>query len=292
MKTDPSTGPAAQAIPIYIINLARRPDRLERIGAHLDGLGLEWQRSDAVDARQTPPQDLDRLVRASGPLGRLGDGDRACTASHFAAWQAFLDSPARFALFLEDDAYLARDSAPILRHDDWIPAGVDVIKLEKFGDRPSRVLLGPPLCVLPNGRALHRLESRHVGGAAYILSRAAAQAALAQRGRVRVPVDHLLFNANVSRLARRFAPAVIRPAMATQRAYGYNSDIAALGKAARPEGWRLKWRRVKRGFHEINRLPRQLALLALGRAGVQTLEWVEDPAGTDPAARAPGRERG
>ena len=64
-----------QAIPVYIVNLARRPDRLGRIADHLAGLGIDWQRVDALDALVTPERELDQVIAASGPLGRLGNGD-------------------------------------------------------------------------------------------------------------------------------------------------------------------------------------------------------------------------
>ncbi|APX88950.1 hypothetical protein BV394_03740 [Brevirhabdus pacifica] len=267
----------SQAIPIHVINLARRPDRMERLAAHLQERGLEWQRQDAVDAASAPPEALDEVIAASGPLGALGNGDRACTASHFAAWQSFLDGPAGHAMFMEDDVFLAEDTAGLLADTGWIPEGADVIKLEKFGDGSSRLLLGGPVADLPGGRALYRLMSRHVGGGAYILSRRGAEAALGMRGRTRVPIDHMLFNANLSVFARRHAALLVVPAMATQRNWAYNSDIAALGKAARPKGWALRWRKLRRGWFEVNRLPRQLYWLAAGRGKLVDYRFAETP---------------
>lgn len=266
-----------QAIPIHVINLARRPDRMERLAEHLTERGLEWQRTDAVDAASVAPAVLDAVISPSGPLGALGNGDRACTASHFQAWAEFLTGSASHALFLEDDVYLAADTARLLSGTDWIPAGYDVIKLEKFGDDASRLLLGGPVADLPGGRQLYRLMSRHVGGGAYILSRHAARQALAMKGRARVPIDHMLFNANLSDFARKHPPVVVVPAMATQRNWAYNSDIASWGKAARPKGWRLRWRKLRRGWFEVNRLPRQLFWLGTGRAKLIDLRFSENP---------------
>ena len=77
-----------QAIPVYIVNLARRPERLARLGGQLDGLGIRWQRIDALDALEAGKAELDAVIAADGPLGRLGDADRACTISHMRAWAA------------------------------------------------------------------------------------------------------------------------------------------------------------------------------------------------------------
>lgn len=283
-----------QAIAVYIVNLTRRPDRLERLGGQLDALGIAWERIDACDAREASAADLDAVIAEEGPLGRLGNGDRACTVSHLRAWQRLLSSDRSHALVLEDDVYLAADSRDVVASTDWIPPGVEVVKLEKFGARPSTVLLGPAIGTTPNGlRQIHRLESRHAGGAAYILSRKAAEEGLKLRGQIRVPVDHLLFNANVSALARRLKPVVIRPAMATQRQYGYNSDIAAFGKAVKPTGWRFWRRRLKRGFYEIRCIPQQAVRLAMGRARPMALFWQEHPdrPEAESGAQAPAQTR-
>lgn len=271
----------AQAIPVFVINLARRTDRLERIAEHLEARGItRWSRVDACDAKSVAAETLDAIIAPGGPLGDLGTGDRACMVSHTYAWQAFLATDANHALFLEDDVYLSADVVAALASDSWIPAGTDAVKLEKFGERASRVLLGPALGEVPGtGRHFHRMHSRHVGGGAYILSRRGAEIALAMRGRIRVPVDHLLFNDTVSPIFRRLKPVIVQPAMATQRHYAYNSDIAAFGKAARPKGWRLRWRKLKRGFYEISQVHRQLMVLVTGRARFRDIFWQEEMGG-------------
>jgi glycosyl transferase family 25 len=272
-----------QAIPVFVVNLARRPDRLARLGSRLDALGIAWQRVDALDALQASEAELDAVISRDGPLGRLGEGDRACTVSHMRAWQTFLAGDAPFGLVLEDDIYLASDSQAVVASADWIPGGIDVVKLEKYGPRPvSTLLLGPAIAMLPGGggRALHRMYSRHAGGGAYIISRCAAQEALKVRGRLRVPVDHLLFNPNVSALARRLAPTLVRPAMATQLHYGWNSDVAPLGKAVRPKGWRKRLRSLKRGLFDVRLLPQQAVLYATGQARPSALVYRDVPEAT------------
>lgn len=265
------------AMPCYVINLDRRPDRLARIAAHLDARGVRFIRHSACDAATASDARLDTVIAHRGPLGQLGRGDRACTVSHTEAWQAFLDSDASHALFLEDDVYLSSDIAEALASDAWIPPGTQAVKLEKFNDGISRLLLGPAIGTTPGGRALRPLLSRHVGGGAYILSRKGAEMALARRGRMRVPVDHFLFNDTLSPIRRELAASIVVPAMATQRAWAYNSDIAALGKAVRPKGWRRLMRKLRRGANEISQTPRQLWQLATGRAAMVDVAFAENP---------------
>ncbi len=265
----------SQAIPVYIVNLERRPDRLQRLGGRLDSMGVEWQRIPALDAQQTTEAELGAVISAEGPLGRLGNADRACTISHMRAWEALLATNAPFALVLEDDIYLAHDVVPLLAGVDWIPPGTEVVKLEKFREGTSKLLLGPALGDVPggNGRKLHRMHSRHAGGGAYLISRRAAGAGLDERGRLRVPVDHLLFNGNVSRLSRQLKPLLVRPAMATQRFYGYDSDVAPMGKAVRPKGWRKRARSIKRGWYDVRLIPQQVLTVLMGRAKLMTFTW-------------------
>lgn len=266
-----------QAIPTYVINLDRRPDRLDRIAAHLAARGVQFIRQSACDAQSAPEAEIAAIVQPHGPLGQLGLGDRACTVSHTRAWSAFLASDATHGLFLEDDIFLACDIAAALASADWIPPGCHAVKLEKFNDGASRLLLAPEIAHTPTGRALHPMRSRHVGGGAYILSREGARLALSHRGHYRVPIDHFLFNDTVSPIRRALAPAIVVPAMATQRAYAYESDIAPLGKAIRPTGWRKRLRTLRRGLAEVNQAPRQLWQWATGQARIIPVAYAEDP---------------
>jgi len=266
-----------QAIPVYVINLTRRSDRLDRIAAHLADRGVGFIRQPACDAQSVPVATIAATVREFGPLGQLGLGDRACTVSHTLAWEAFLCTNATHALFLEDDVFLAADIAETLASTAWIPEGPNAIKLEKFNETASRILVAPKVGQTPAGRALHPMRSRHVGGGAYILTRRGAEIALSHKGRYRVPIDHFLFNDTVSPIRRALAPAIVVPAMATQRAYGYNSDIAPLGKAIRPKGWRKRLRGLRRGLAEVNQTPRQLAQYLTGRARLVDVSFQETP---------------
>ena len=267
----------SQTILVFVINLDRRADRLQRINAHLADRGVTFHRQAACDAHMVPEHNIAKIVRPTGPLGPIGLGDRACTVSHTWAWAAFLDTGMSHALFLEDDIYLAHDLAPTLATTAWIPPETHAVKLEKYNEGASRLLLAAAIGKTPMGRALHPLRSRHVGGGAYILSRRGAEVALRHKGRYRVPVDHFLFNNTVSPIHTLLNPTITVPAMATQRMYTYDSDIAPLGKAARPTGWRKRIRTLRRGMAELNQAPRQVVTMALGRARFMDVRYQDHP---------------
>jgi glycosyl transferase, family 25 len=109
-----------------------------------------------------------------------------------------------------------------------------------------------------------RMLSRHTGGAAYILSRQAARMLLAEQ-RFDLPVDHLLFNPNNSRLFARLAPWQILPAIARQQEFvGEKSDIENTRAGLRAFGWTYIGRELVRFGHDLKLLPRQVVALIGG----------------------------
>jgi glycosyl transferase family 25 len=227
------------------------------------GLGLALSRIDALDAKRADPPKA--RFDDAGPLGEIPRGDKCCTLSHAMAWDAFIASGAEYAAVLEDDVILTPAAARFLTDSFWIPPGADLVKLEHYGPPGQSVLLSD-FRDLGGGFHLARMHSRHTGAAAYILSRRAAQR-LAAVTRFSLPVDHLLFNPNNSPLFAALAPWQLLPAVARQHDFvGEKSDI---------EGWRVGLRKLTPGYvrrevirfgYDLKLLPRQLALLATGRA--------------------------
>jgi glycosyl transferase, family 25 len=248
---------------IYLINLARRPDRLAAMTQGAAQLGLGLSRIDALDAKSTGP--LTGRFDDSGPLGEIPRGDKCCTLSHVQAWEHFIASGAAYAAILEDDVILTPAAGRFLKDAAWIPPGTGLIKLEHYGPPGQSVLLSD-FRDLGGGFKLARMHSRHTGAAAYIVSRAAAQRLLAVT-RFSLPVDHLLFNPNNSPLFQALAPWQLLPAVARQQDFiGEKSDI---------EGWRVGLRKFSPGYirrelirfsYDLKQLPGQLALLLTGKA--------------------------
>ena len=70
-------------IPVFVINLDRRSDRLAFMDTHLGGLGVEWMRVPALDAREASDAEIAREVALSGHRIRMGRGGQCCAISHF-----------------------------------------------------------------------------------------------------------------------------------------------------------------------------------------------------------------
>ncbi|MEO8894728.1 MAG: glycosyltransferase family 25 protein [Rhizomicrobium sp.] len=250
---------------IYLINLARRPDRRAAMELQAQTLGLTLTRLDARDARDTDMGAVDRWFQPGGPLGEIPRGDKCCSLSHRDAWQRLVDSGADFAAVLEDDVVLKDPARFALGDADWIPKGIDLLKLEHYGPAGQSVLLSD-FADVGHGLRIARMHSRHTGAAAYILSRRAAEILLAIP-RFDLPVDHLLFNPNNSKTFAQLQPWQLLPTVARQQDFiGDKSDI---------EGWRVGLRKfdftyarreLVRFGYDLKLLPGQLALLATGRA--------------------------
>jgi glycosyl transferase family 25 len=247
----------------FLINLARRPDRLAAMTAAAEALGLDLSRLEALDARAAG--SLPDLFDDRGPLGEIPSGDKACFLSHRAAWQAFLAGSEPYAAVLEDDVILTPSAGRFLKDARWIPPGLDVVKLEHYGPAAQSVLLSDFKNIGGKFR-IARMHSRHTGAAAYILSRRAAEILLAEP-RFNLPVDHLLFNPNNSPLFARLAPWQLLPAVARQQDFiGAKSDIEGTRLGLRKFGLTYVTRELVRFGYDLKLLPRQLALVAGGRA--------------------------
>ena len=177
---------------IWLINLDRAGDRLVRVDAQLRQLALPYTRFAAVDAltltaAQQGQLDTAAYQRLHGmtPLA----GELGCYLSHVGVMRAFVASPAKFALVLEDDVILKHSLPAVLRGLLAHGAHWDMVKL-------SAVHSGTPVAVLEvaPGHQLAVMLSRCTGSSAYLINRCAAQAYLRNPGGLlpmRLPYDHV-----------------------------------------------------------------------------------------------------
>lgn len=201
----------------YVLNLDRHPERLATIAAQLDAQGADWVRFAAVDGAKLSEEALDCLVARSGPIPRMTRGARACTASHILIFRQFLETTADYALVLEDDAALAPTLAVDLAA--LVAAGgFDILNINRQtpSGQTKRLIVRRRPTLEMAGFAVHDLVGIHYGTAGYVISRHAAQVVLDLYPMPDVPIDHILFNPNLSKLFGRIRiqqlfPALVRP---------------------------------------------------------------------------------
>ena len=193
------------ALPVYVINLDRRPDRMAIMEAQLDRLGLPFERIRAVDANTLLVDDVHKP-----PYMDLGA--RACLLSHGRVLWRFQTTDQPAALILEDDVELAHDLPQLCESAEWWIDKTPLVKLDIARHRSK--LMGPVVGEAPGGRAMRQILRWQGGAGAYLVARPACETLLEAYEKADMPVDHLLFDLRMSELGRRFRPVLLSPAAA------------------------------------------------------------------------------
>lgn len=201
----------AASLPVYVINLDRRPDRLAVISDNLKQVGITWERITAIDGA---------LLPETGPW--IDRTTVACTQSHCKALRAFLATSHPAALVLEDDAIVASDTPAFLESIDWWPAGHGLLKLDTVESHPR--YLGRCQGLAPTKRHLRTLAYKSTEALGYLIDRASAQIVLNAEENEVMPFDCVLFHLAQSATARRLIPVWVIPALVLVTD-GLGSDI-------------------------------------------------------------------
>jgi glycosyl transferase, family 25 len=171
---------------IYFINLDRRQDRLAHMTDQLQALGLSGQRVPALTPANLDPAMIARhcdrtRVHAVTPT------ELAISMSHRRAWSLMLEAGHQRALFLEDDAVLAKQLPAVLHAAQT--AKFDMLKLDTSREVIVHRPTGQVLCP---GFGLHQLYYYHFGCGGYVLDAAFARRILADERWLSWPIDDAL----------------------------------------------------------------------------------------------------
>ena len=222
-------------LPVYVINLDRRSDRLQAISDNLQRIGVAWQRVSAVDAISCPPPKHQKKLYHQMTLGHF-----ACTQSHLKALKAFLDTSHPAAVILEDDAEIASDFPALLESTEWLPQGCGLIKLDTLEKRNyTGVLCGST----PTGSHLRTIEGFGTSSMAYLITRDVAQFVLDSADNKIMAIDRVLFDLIISGTARKLRPLWVIPSVVRERG---SSDIKAYdigSNLSRNEKWKANLRK-------------------------------------------------
>lgn len=213
----------------YVINLDRRPDRLERMQQVAEAHDFTFERISGIDAKAAGFRQQAEVLMKDGPTGRMSDNTLACTLSHIKAWETFVNDPdaGDRAVFLEDDVVLSTDFTDVLTqlaacHSN----GYGLVKLEQGGAMARGAFVGRREPLDPDF-ALRKSYQILTDAAAYMMTRTLAQELVTFRTRICAPVDHFLFYPRKSKGFWGGPYAVLDPAIAIQDRE-IASDIAAL----------------------------------------------------------------
>jgi GR25 family glycosyltransferase involved in LPS biosynthesis len=203
----PAARPDLPKLGIFAVNLDRSPDRWAMIQRHFGHLPWPLYRTRALDARRDPGAVLAmRGQELALPPEGVGWNpyrfrvfslvEEACLAGHMLAWRQFLQSGHERGLILEDDAEPFGDFEGVVRALLEDGPAIDVVKLEGTPARASGRLAIP---VRPLGKAHQLVRSLRPrsGGAAYVLTRSAAEQLLQRIDKVMMPVDDFLWSSGL-----------------------------------------------------------------------------------------------
>jgi glycosyl transferase family 25 len=185
--------------------------------------------------------------------------------SHVLCWQTFVNSAAQHALVLEDDVLLHADAAALLADVSWIPAHVQLLKIESYGPASQRILVGKPTRVA-SGTSIAPLHSKHTGSGGYIITRALAFWLLNEVRVWPMSIDQMLFNPHISPITDIIRPFQLIPALAKQVDLKESSDIEEWRAPFRRPGWATIKRSIRRSYNDLSIVPRQVLDVFIGRS--------------------------
>ena len=211
--------------PVYVISLARCPERRHWMTDQFGRAGIAFEFLDAVDGNALPPGPM---AVPGGEL--LYPGEQACARSHLAAWRRLLASDAPGAFVFEDDAEI-------------LP-GFQRNVLDEVAAlaRPGEVVLLHSSCRETWLRCRRRMTTwrgaiayalgETMLATAYYLTRAGAVAMVArwEEDDIRFPVDHWCCRDPVgASWASTLAVLTVKPDIFDQH-IAFPSEISALGR--------------------------------------------------------------
>ena len=242
---------------ILVINLDRSADRLERMRQIFAGAGLDFERLAAVDGKLLPPEEQSVFSgQRNGQPVTLTPGEIGCYLSHVKAWKTLLDGTGDHVLVVEDDVHFSPKAGSILKETGWIPPDADIVKLETAR---THVRLANETAATIGDISVRKLESQHLGTAAYIVSRAGAKKLLGlTESRKDRPIDKLMFGNDAALTIYQLDPA---PVIQDQVLRGnfFRADVKSLITQERKGRQKRRLNLGQKAIREILRPFRQIS---------------------------------
>lgn len=242
---------------IFVINLARNPERLERMERLLGAQGLEFERLDAVDGKRLDAEEIARWSQKK-PDGSLclSPSEVGCMLSHRHAWEKIAAMETGHAAVLEDDIHFSAEAAAFLKSGKWIPADAEIVKIETV--KKWKTVVSKTSIPLDHGHSLAKLLGQHFGTGGYIVTASGARRLLQEIGAVHMAIDQIMFDP-ASDLFTRLSIYQIMPALCIQDQFLNVPDPTMNGEVTR--AWRANRKRktlMQKAVRELRRLATQI----------------------------------
>lgn len=175
---------------IFVINLARSPDRRRVVTGRLRELGLDHEFFPALDGATLTEAELanyDRRARLEAYGCDLLPNELGCYLSHYRLYEKIIAQNIPRALILEDDVEISDDLPLILDALADAPDGWELVRLSGLRARKGRTIAD----IAPGYRMVRLLDVAS-GAQAYLLNRRGAQKLVAYGRKITRQVDVMI----------------------------------------------------------------------------------------------------
>lgn len=240
-------------IPVLLINLDRRPDRLDTMQKRLEN--IRYHRISAVDGK-TIDDSAEKKILSPDLKYTMSKSEIAVTLSHRAAWEWIVENQSPATCILEDDVHLSPEFPRFIQNTDWLPDNFDLVKIETMLHRVWLSRSG----IDAYDRTLYKLRSTHAGTAGYIVSLHGAGRLLETSLKPDRVIDDLVFEIIMNKPAHAMTAFQLSPAICAQdfvlSGNSSDSDIEYDRKHIRKNpalNWRSKlWREIRRPCQQLS----------------------------------------
>ncbi len=228
-------------------------ERLAHITAQLNNLDLTAKRINAVNGKLLPDKEFDSYnqARINGSNKSWAKGSLGCFLSHRLTWETFNASQENYCLVIEDDVFLSPDLKLFLASDAWIPEDADIVRLETS---TNRLRLGKSTA--HNHREIAKVLSTSWCAGAYLIKKEYAKKLLALPPEKWNPVDSLMFEFEISEVARNTSIYQMNPALAEQAKFKVNQTALSnffFSNIEPPQQTKKPWQKLKEFLTRLKR---------------------------------------
>ena len=217
-------------------------------------IGIPAGRVSACDGAALSRAQFPRLTIRARYLWKMSPSEIACFLSHRSVWEQIVSDEIAFAVIFEDDILISPSIIRLLKTTDWIPPGVDCVKLDMPG---GPAVQDTPIPIAGNEFALSTAYSILGGTAAYILSLEGARQLLERTKIIGGPVDNALFGPQDPAFAglsfRQLHPAVCLQQMLRQqvRFLPEGAEVSGIDHGGIWRKKRMRWKKQLSRFGQL-----------------------------------------
>jgi glycosyl transferase, family 25 len=184
--------------PIWVVNLARSPERRQFMQQQFAALHLSHRIINATDGKILSREELRKYSKRHAlkvKRRELSTGEIGCALTHAEIYQQMLDENLEEVLILEDDIVLTQDLLEVLLQRRKFPPGWEAVN---FANTWAQAIpLGEPVC---KDYRMCRFKGIANRTSAYLLNRQGAKKLIEHVYPIRLPADDFVGLTQITKL--------------------------------------------------------------------------------------------